>query len=66
MLRRSGSGFPRRIEVPDARIVWFLTDPRLVTHSSYRQCHQTVGAMFWFSRNRLVGSYSFFSSTSRR
>ncbi len=25
----------------------------------------TVGRMFWFMRNRLVGSYLFFSATSR-
>ena len=56
----------RGIEVPLARAVRLLPDPRSIIHFSRRQCCHTVGAMFWFNRNRLVGSYSFFSSTSRR
>ena len=32
---------------------------------SWLGAYQTVGLMFWFSRNRLVGSYLFFSAISR-
>ena len=54
------------IGVPLAQAVRLPPDPRSIIHFSRRPCCHTVGAMFWFNRNRLVGSYSFFSSTSRR
>ena len=56
----------RGIEVTLAQAVRLLPDAQSIIHFSRRQCCHTVGAMFWFSRNRLVGSYSFFSATSRR
>jgi len=34
--------------------------PRPLSH------RQAAGGMFWLSWNKLVGSYSFFSSTNRR
>ena len=50
---------------------WAMKRPRVA--STGRSCHarlwrerHAAGGMFWFSRKRLPGSYSFFRATSRR
>jgi hypothetical protein len=42
-----------------------LADQSNATFRQIVPSAQIVGLMFWFSRNRLVGSYLFLSATSR-
>ena len=48
----------------DGTVSQHATDTTLSVMRDARDS-QAVGLMFWFSRNRLVGSYLFFSATSR-
>jgi hypothetical protein len=68
MARDNGSMLDTR-EVPtclyhnEPRIRQALMPQRRVLRR--RQLAYDVGLMFWFSRNRFVGSYLFFRATSR-